>query len=187
MRIGIYGGSFNPPHLGHAMVSAWLLWADQVDEVWLLPTYKHAFNKTLAPFEHRVRMCQALAQEVRPGSVRVCTVEREFPGTSYMVETLKCLAERHPTHVFRLVVGADILSETHLWRDWEVIERRWPPIVVGRQGYPSPVGTVDFPGISSTEIRDALGKGEDVSHWLPKAVMQTLDGAYSSGVNATKP
>ena len=55
MQVAFYGGSFHPPHLGHAMV-LWLHWCDQVDEVWLAPVYDHPFAKGrgLAPYEHRV-------------------------------------------------------------------------------------------------------------------------------------
>ncbi|NCG20781.1 MAG: nicotinate-nicotinamide nucleotide adenylyltransferase [Rhodobacterales bacterium] len=187
MRIGIYGGSFNPPHLGHAMVTAWLLWADQVDEVWLLPTYKHAFSKHLADFEHRILMCEALAQEVSVDRIKICAVERELPSPSYMVDTLRHLALRHPEHRFQLVVGADVLAESDRGKEWSVIARRWAPIVVGRQGYPTPKGAIDFPGISSTAIRRALAVGQDVRHWVPRAVGDVLGDAYSSGVNAMKP
>ena len=46
MRIAVYGGSFNPPHIAHTMVASWLLWTEMVDEVWLVPVYRHAFEQS---------------------------------------------------------------------------------------------------------------------------------------------
>jgi nicotinate-nucleotide adenylyltransferase len=122
MRIAVYGGSFNPPHVGHAMVAAWLRWTDRVDEVWLLPAYAHPFDKELAPFERRVSMCRALAVSVGPW-VRVEPIERDLPVPSYTVDTLEVLAARHREKNLRLVVGSDVLSSTSQWKDWDRILR----------------------------------------------------------------
>ena len=97
MRVAIYGGSFNPPHVGHAMVASWIQWTNRADVVWLLPTFRHAFDKALAPWELRVRMAQALADTVG-GGCRVEPVEAELPVPSYTVRTLEVLAARHPEH-----------------------------------------------------------------------------------------
>ena len=59
MDVAVYGGSFNPPHIGHAMVAAWLLWTRRVEEVWLVPAFAHAFDKALRPFAARVEMVEA--------------------------------------------------------------------------------------------------------------------------------
>jgi nicotinate-nucleotide adenylyltransferase len=169
MRVAVYGGSFNPPHVGHAMVAAWLRWTDHADEVWLLPTFAHPFAKDLAPWSDRLRMSEALAAAVGPW-VRVCTLESELPVPSYTIDTLTELQRRHPEHTLRLVVGADILPETAEWRRWDEIVARFSPVVVGRQGWPTPRGAVDFPGVSSTEVRARIRRGDPVTHLLPAAV-----------------
>ena len=66
MRVAVYGGSFDPPHVGHAMVAGWLRWADRCDEVWLVPSYDHPFGKTSRPFDLRMALCEALAASVEP-------------------------------------------------------------------------------------------------------------------------
>ncbi len=80
MVVAIYGGSFNPPHVGHALVAAWLLWTRQADAVWLLPVFRHAFekrhNKALVPWADRLAWCEAFAQDVDP-RVRVEAIEAE--------------------------------------------------------------------------------------------------------------
>lgn len=179
MQIGVYGGSFNPPHVGHAMVAAWLLWTEQVDEVWLLPSHAHPFAKDLAPFPRRVELCRALARMIGP-RVRVSTVEAELPPPSYTVNVLARLSADHPEHRFRLVLGADNLPDLPKWKDWERIAERWTPLVVGRQGWPGPEGTVAFPDVSSTEVRRRIQAGEPITHLVPGPVRELLQGLYDA-------
>ena len=172
MRVAVYGGSFNPPHVGHAMVASWLRWTDQADEVWLVPTLEHAFGKHLAPFSKRLAWCEALASLV-PGC-RVEPIERELPVPSYTVDTLGVLARRSPEHTFRLVVGADNIADLDAWKSWDLIERDYSPIIVGRQGYPKPEDTVDFPGVSSTEVRRRMALGQSLTHLVPAEVLRLI-------------
>ena len=175
MRVGVYGGSFHPPHVGHAMVAAWLVWTEQVDEVWLLPTGDHPFGKRLAPFADRVRWCEALAASVGP-RVKVCAVEGSLPAPSYTVDTLDHLASTHPEHAFRLVMGADLVPTTPQWRDWARIAATYDPLVVGRAGHGEVDGVPTFPEVSSTEIRERLSAGASVQGFVPAAVIEALDG-----------
>lgn len=173
MRIGVYGGSFHPPHVGHAMVAAWLRWTEQVDEVWLVPVFDHPFAKDLAPFDARLAWCGALAETVGPW-VRVVPIERELEGVSYTVRTLDALAQRHPDHSFRLVVGSDVLPTTPKWKDWDRIASVYQPLLVGRAGHGDVPGAPTFPQVSSTQVRAALAAGEDVSAWVPASVLRAM-------------
>jgi nicotinate-nucleotide adenylyltransferase len=184
MRIAVYGGSFNPPHVVHGQVTSWLLASDLVDEVWLLPVFRHAFEgtqgKQLAAFSTRVRWCQALARDVGP-RVRVCEEESSLPVPSFTIDTLSHLMRVHPGHEFRLVVGSDVLDQIDSWRDWGGIQAKFAPIVVGRQGHPAPDGVPVFPDVSSTEIRQRLGAGKSVSALLTPGVAALLveEGAWA--------
>ncbi len=173
MRIGVYGGSFNPPHVGHAMVASWLRWTRRVDEVWFVPTFAHAFGKPLAPYDVRAEMCAALADELGDWA-RVSDVERSLGGTSWTIRTLDALAERSPGAAFHLVIGADVAAQTALWRSWDRIAARYTPIVVGRSGCPPVPDSPDFPDVSSTDIRARLARGEDVRHLVPACVLTIL-------------
>ncbi len=177
MRIAVYGGSFNPPHAAHAMVAAWLLWTDQIDEVWLVPVYQHAFegthDKTLASFAERVQWTEAMARDVDE-RIRVLDIEAQLPVPSYTIDTLNHLAAAHPDHVFRLVVGADVLDQVDSWKDWAEISQRFSPIVVGRAGSRQVEGVPVFPGISSTQIRDRLGDGQGVEGLVTSGVAALL-------------
>jgi nicotinate-nucleotide adenylyltransferase len=169
MRIAVYGGSFNPPHVSHAMVASWLLWTDQVDEVWMVPVYRHAFEgmqeKKLVAYEQRVSWCRMLRDDVDV-RIRVSTIESELPTPSYSIDTLSALRDRHPNDEFRLVIGADVLPDLPKWKDWKRIEADFSPIIVGRGGYSCPPGAVSFPSVSSSEIRFALKEGKIPTHLL---------------------
>lgn len=173
MRIAVYGGSFNPPHVGHAMVASWLHWTDQCDEVWLLPAYQHAFQKELPPFDTRVAWCRAMANQV--GSwVVVEDIEGFLPAPSYTIDTLLTLQAKYPEHEFRLVVGSDVLPSTPQWKRWDRIVEEFTPIIVGRQGYDSPPDAMMFPDVSSTEIRRRLRAGEPIDRLVLSSVAALL-------------
>jgi nicotinate-nucleotide adenylyltransferase len=183
MRVAIYGGSFNPPHIGHGMVASWLLWTGRVEAVWFLPSFSHPFAKDLAPFAHRVAMCEAMAGAV---GAEVCTLESTLPTPSYTIDVLRALSAKYPEHQFQLVAGADVIDELPRWKAWSEIAAEFAPILVGRQGYPCPPGAIEFPPISSTEIRARLVAGEPVDH-LVAAVVRPLLEYYKSGPNPMKP
>ena len=177
MRVAVYGGSFNPPHVGHLLVASWLSWTDRVDEVWFLVSFAHPFAKDLAPFDVRARLCERVALEV---GARVCRVESELPVPSYTVDVLAALAARHPEHALSFVLGADVLSEVDRWKDFAVIRSDFDPIVVGRQGYAGPPGAIDFPGVSSTEIRRRVRAGESVAHLVPACILADVEATYAA-------
>lgn len=183
MRVAIYGGSFNPPHVGHAMVASWLSWTSQVDVVWFLPSFAHPFEKDLAPWALRVAMCEAVAAMV---GAEVCTVESVLPTPSYTIDVLRVLESQHPEHRFQLVAGADVVEDLPRWKAWNEIAVDFTPILVGRQGYACPEGAIEFPPISSTEIRRALQAGESVEHLVPSVIWPML-GPYRSGPKPMKP
>lgn len=173
MRVAFYGGSFNPPHVGHAMVASWLLWTDQVDEVWLVPVGSHAFGKSLAPFERRRTWCEAMAADLGD-RVRVEPIENELPQPSYSIRTLEALCVRHPEAWFRLVIGADSVPGLPRWHRSEELQARFEPIVVGRAGYASPPDVPVFPGVSSTSIREAARDGAALDGLVPASVLARI-------------
>jgi nicotinate-nucleotide adenylyltransferase len=181
VRIAVYGGSFNPPHRAHALVASWLVSSGTVEQVWLVPVFQHAFEgvhgKALAPYAQRIVWCTAMAEELGDRVV-VSEVESRLPAPSYTIDTLQHLSTSHPEHRFRLVVGADILSQTTGWKSWDKIVEDHPPIVVGRSGYSPGVGVSEgvptFPAVSSTDVRARLMKGEGIAELVTPAVERLL-------------
>ncbi|MCA9576031.1 MAG: nicotinate (nicotinamide) nucleotide adenylyltransferase [Polyangiales bacterium] len=176
-RIAVYGGSFDPPHIAHVLVAAWALSMGEVDRVLVLPTLAHALGKSAgASFEQRVSMCER-AFAALPGA-SVDTLERELGAPSRTLHTLEALRRRHPSASFRLVIGSDILRETHRWFRWEDVASLAPPLVVGRAGYVTDdEASLVMPEVSSSRIRAALLEGESVDSWVP-AEVRAFIGAH---------
>ena len=177
MDVGLFGGSFNPPHVGHTMVVSWLLWTEQVEEVWLMPTYEHPFEKQMIPFDSRVAACRALAS-LFPGRVQVTEIESELTRPSYTFNSLQTLSAAHPENRFRLVVGSDILDQVHAWHRWDDIVAEYAPILLSRSGYRDVPGSPVFPEVSSTAIRERLRAGESVNSLVPAVVLSVIADAY---------
>ncbi len=170
----VYGGSFNPPHVGHQMTCLYLLEALGAEAVWLMPVYRHPFNKDLAPFAARVTMCQCLSAPFGE-RVQVSQVESEPGMTGRTFDTLTTLVAQFPERRFALAVGADILQEAPSWYRWADLERLVPVVVLARPGYPNARGSaVAMPQVSSTEIRRRLAAGESIEGTVPLAVAQFI-------------
>jgi nicotinate-nucleotide adenylyltransferase len=145
-----------------------------LDEVWLMPAYQHPFGKALAPFEHRVRMCELLCEETS-GWLKTSQVERDVAqagGTGRTVETLTFLLERHRDIHFSLIIGSDILKDLPSWKAWDRIQQMVRVLVLYRAGYPAE-GTLGPPlaEVSSTQIRDMLARGEPPAQLVPSRVL----------------
>lgn len=172
--IAIYGGSFNPPHIAHQMTCLWVVETCDVDAVWMVPTYRHPFDKELVAFEHRKAMCELAAAPLGE-RVQVSEIERDLAlESSRTVETLRALRRWHPDVGLRLVIGADILAETGKWYRWEEIEQLAPPIVIGRVGYEAEGVEIALPNVSSTEVRARLARGQSALPLVSRSVMDYI-------------
>ena len=110
MRIALLGGSFNPPHVGHLLAAHYVRATQDVDEVWLLPTFRHPFGKRSEDYEHRVRMCERMCTDAS-GWLKTSRVESEVGKDGRTVDTLEFLHARHPGVDFSLIIGSDILKD----------------------------------------------------------------------------
>lgn len=180
MRIALYGGSFDPPHLGHQMAALWVLETQPFDELWLLPAFEHPLGKPLVPFDQRLEMCRLAAAPLGP-RVRVSDVERTLPGASRTLRTVKHLREIRPGDSFGLVVGSDLVDESRTWYGADELRALIPFVVVGRAGAEAeaPAGRLALPAISSTDARAAIAAGRRPSELVPRAV---LDHIYARGL-----
>lgn len=181
MHVALFGGSFNPPHVGHLLSAAYVRAVTGVDAVWLMPAFRHAFRKELAPWEDRLRMCRAMASVLT--QVEVTEVEADVPGDGRTLDTLEHLRALHPGFTFRLVIGTDILAETDQWKAFDRVVELAPPFILGRSGHPKPatlpagttwLGEVPMPEVSSTEVRARLAAGADASALVPSQVLEVI-------------
>jgi len=189
--VGLFGGSFNPPHIAHQLVALYVL-ETQVDEVWFVPAYTHPFGKSLAAFDHRVAMCE-LAAAPLGARARVLRSEQELAQkpdfvASRTLDLIEHLTGTYPDIQLRLVVGADILAETDKWYRWDEVVRRAPLIVLGRTGHQLPAGSVatgvQMPEVSATKARELLAaKDPAIGALLPQTVLRYIarHGLYEHG------
>ena len=181
-KIGVMGGSFNPPHMGHVLAVTYTAMAGGFDEVLVIPTYVHPVKRpSVHPvdnvdisFYHRMKMCQMAFGHIP--KVIIDTLEQYFPVPSYTLQTLKALKDRMKA-AYRFVIGSDILQRTDQWAHFDEVLRLAPPFVIGRLGHPNPDNNVVMPGISSSEVRELLKEaryGEQLSKVVPENVLKYI-------------
>jgi nicotinate-nucleotide adenylyltransferase len=186
-RIGLLGGTFNPPHLGHLVCAQEAHAQLELDRVLLVPVHTppHKEVEDDPGVEHRVELClRAVAGDERFG---VSRAEADVPGRSYTIDTLRSLHERSPEDDLTFLVGGDMAHSLPAWREPEAIlalaelgvaERdgvRREEIgerLAGLHGAPERVRFFDMPRIdvSSTLIRRRVAAGLPVRYFVPDAV-----------------
>ena len=176
-RIGLLGGSFNPPHICHVLSSIYWLETGGLSEVWWLPVHEHAFAKgrTLAPWADRIAMCEA-AVAPHP-QIRVDPVEASLPPPSRTFDTVQALRARQADAEFAWLIGSDLLPELPSWHRWPELRQALDFLVLGRgdHRHAMPPGRFDLrdftlPNVSSSAIRSDLAAGLDVSDRVPAGV-----------------
>ena len=170
MRIGLFGGSFDPPHLGHVMGAAYALSMGQLDALWVLPTYKHAYAKEMAEFEVRMKMCQQAFGILR----QVMVLRFELNNLSgHTVELVGILKAGRPDDTFVLIVGSDCVQDCENWHRWLDLEKMVEVLEVPRGGYSS---SSPLPEISSTQVRELVASGDEAAmrKLVPHEVVKTL-------------
>jgi nicotinate-nucleotide adenylyltransferase len=184
MRIGVFGGTFDPPHEGHVTVAKDVADALGLDRVlWVVarvPPHKSGENVT-DPALRREMVVAAAATDSR---FEVSDVELDRPGPSWTVDTLRTLRALHPRAELFLILGADQLRAfASGWRDPEAILDLATLAVMDRAGESAAMVAPDLPGmertvhvpvtridVSSSQVRALLRAGRDVSHMLPSGV-----------------
>lgn len=184
MRISVYSGSFNPLHIGHlAIMEALSAW-DGTDWTYLVVSPQNPFKSSDSAQSGKNRYMAALDALHRHPALKVWLddIELRLDPPSYTIRTLDLMKRREPENDFTLVVGADNLASFRSWKDYGRILREYGIAVYPRRGcdlqalrsslleedpaYRIDVFDCPMVDISSTEIRDALARGEDVSAYL---------------------
>jgi len=130
-RIGLLGGSFDPPHQGHVHITLWALRTLALDRVWWLVSPGNPLKpEGPAAIERRLAACRGLIRHPR---VEITDIERHL-GSRYTADTLARLAPRYPGTRFVWLMGADNLRTFHRWEDWAWIMRNVPIGVLARPG-----------------------------------------------------
>jgi nicotinate-nucleotide adenylyltransferase len=130
MKIGLFGGSFDPAHDGHVHVAETALKRLGLDRVWWLVSPQNPLKPKSSPFAKRMKSAQKAARSPR---MAVTDLEKRL-GCAYTYETLRALKRLYPGVCFYLVMGADNLANFRRWRRWREVADAVPVVVVARPG-----------------------------------------------------
>ena len=182
-RIGVFGGTFDPVHVGHLVAAVNARHSLALDRVLLVvanqPWQKH--DRPVSPAAHRLEMVEAATAGV--DGLQASPLEIERGGESYTADTLEALAAAHPGSELFLVVGADVVPDLPTWRRVEVVPALATLVVVARPGTshvdPGPEWTterVDIPGldVSASDLRRRAADGRPLDFLVPGAVMDVI-------------
>ena len=183
-KTGIFGGSYNPIHIGHLALANYLCEYGDLDEVWFMVSPQNPFkahSSDLWDDQLRLNLVR-LAVEEYP-KFHASDLEFHLPKPSYMVNTLQKLRETHPDREFTLIIGADNWVSFPRWKDANIIMANHPLIIYPRPGHeidesvlPTNVRLVNTPllEVSSTFIRKSLAQGKDVRYFLHPKVWERI-------------
>ncbi|QHT47226.1 nicotinate-nucleotide adenylyltransferase [Bacillus sp. SB49] len=178
-RIGILGGTFDPPHLGHLTMAEYVYEEMGLDEVWFMPSYIPPHKEEASTdADKRVAMVER-AISGHP-DFRVCDIERKREGTSYTVDTMRDLKRLYPEVIFYFIIGGDMVEHLPKWNRIEELVDIVQFVGVNRPGYERsheiPVEFVDIPSvdISSTVIRERVAAGKSIRYIVPESVTQYM-------------
>lgn len=197
-KIGVFGGTFNPIHNGHVHLARGYLRALGLDEVLFIPTNvpPHKEAGDVLPPAHRLAMCR-LAVQGQPG-LAVSDIEIRRAGKSYTVDTLRALAQEYPGDTLYFLMGADMFLTVNEWNGFDEIARlavlctasrhegEWPGLqaharLLERQyGARCHIEAIPVLDVSSTQVREALARGEDARGLVPPPVADYIaqNGLY---------
>ena len=153
-KIAVFGGSFDPPHVGHLWAIAYTLAMHDVKDIWIIPCYKHVYGKELTPFEHRFEMCKKMF-DMFP-RVKVSDLEKSLSQDNgdkpnFTADTLEYL-NRSYGYESSLIVGEDIAKNIHKWDGYERITKVANILPVPREDKA-------IPELGSTNIKEEIKKG----------------------------
>lgn len=190
MRIGIFGGTFDPVHVGHLIMAELAREQTNLAEVWFIPSYQppHKQGQNITPFDRRVDML-SFALAGQEDKFRVSRIEQERPGLSYTTDTLAALQSQHPEHEWFLILGADCLPDLPKWHEPKTLLQQATIVAVGRPGHELLTASelaaqlnvpesavrlqhvqVPLMEISSREIRQRVHDAKTILYQVPRAV-----------------
>lgn len=175
-KIAVYSGSFNPIHQGHLNLAADFLSQKLADELWFVVSPKNPLKNQPDMLDEYIRLDMVILAIQGHEGMKASDVEFEMPIPSYSIDTLRALTNQFPAYSFSLIIGSDNAVIFDQWKDYRKILNDYTVWVYPRRGYPMEEAIRRFPSlqplntpyydISSTEIREAIRKGEMPEEWV---------------------
>ena len=189
IRTGIYGGSFNPIHNGHIAIANSMAELASLDEVWLVVSPQNPLKQSADLLADRLRLDMTRLALTPYPKLKACDYEFGLPRPSYMWHTLQSMSRDFPEHEFTLLIGADNWAVFDRWFHADDIIANYPIAIYPRTG--SPIDAASLPegvrlydtglhDISSTEVRERIRSGEDVSGMIPDSIIALAEKYYKT-------
>ena len=184
MKIGILGGSFNPIHIGHAILANYITQYTDIEQLWLMVSPQNPLKSEISDSYdvHRLAMAELVASKCE--NVITSGFEFTLPKPSYTISTLEALTKKFPQHEFVLIIGADNWQYFNKWKDSDLILKNHDIYVYPRKGYEinipddlkDKVYSLDSPivEVSSTFIREQLKDNRNMNFYLPEDVYKYI-------------
>lgn len=201
MRIGVFGGSFDPLHLGHLILAEQSREQAKLDEVWFIPAARppHKLDAPPTSFEHRVAMLRLILD--KHSDFRIDTLEADRAGPSYTADTLEELHRRHPGNYWHYLLGSDSVPDLPKWHEPARIVAVAGLVVMERLGFPTPTAAevarminvpptslrmqkinVPLIELASRDIRQRVATGGSIRFMVPEVIENYIHqhGLYRS-------
>lgn len=180
-KIGILGGTFDPPHSGHLLIANEVLHSIKLDEIWFMPNQEppHKLNSGGASTEDRIKMLElAIGGH---SSFEIQAIELERSGRSYTIDTMKLLRSKYPQNEFYFIIGADMIEYLPKWRNIDELVSLVQFVGVNRPAYIEetvyPIINVSVPemGVSSGLIRSRIKEKRTIRYLVPEPVRKYIE------------
>ncbi len=187
MKIAILGGSFDPPHIGHALAAVQIKELLNLDQIWLMPCFIHPFGKKLSDVNHRFSMAKCLENK----NIKVSDFELRKKKVSYTIDTLNALSKKYKNDIFYWILSSEDLENFQKWKSWQEIIRKYNLIIFPRRpqvnlkekvkkclnlkSIPDNITVISLDklvtvGISSTIIRERVTKNLSIAYMVPEKI-----------------
>jgi nicotinate-nucleotide adenylyltransferase len=181
VRLGVYGGAFDPPHLGHLVAASEACGALGLDRLLWIPSAVHPLKAVRTAAALRLEMVRAAVGD--DPRFAADDLELRRTGPSYTVDTLRALRAREPEAALFFLTGADNLADLPRWREPDEIARLATLAVVSRAGdalpadapFPAVAVQVTRVDVSSTEVRRRVAAGQSIRYLVPEAVRAVIE------------
>lgn len=191
MKIAILGGSFDPPHIGHALAALQIRELLNLDQVWLMPCFIHPFGKKFSNADYRLSMARCLENK----NIKVSNFELENKKVSYTIDTLNSLSQKYRNDIFYWILSSEDLENFQKWKNWKEIIKKYNLIIFPRrpqvnlkkkvkkclelESIPDNIIVIGLNklitiSISSTIIRERVRKNLPITYMVPEKVEQFI-------------
>ena len=182
-HIGLFGGTFDPPHLGHLVMANAAGAQFGLDQICWMPARRSPHKRGMHPSDARHRLGMTRAATEGNAAFRVSDMEVRRSGPSFTVDTLRAFREDYPAARLFLLIGEDNWSQFHLWRQPEAIRSMADLVVYPRRGGGTPpkpdtgVRVVDAPliDVTASDIRQRVSQGRSIRYLVPDKVRTYIE------------